>query len=71
MMKIGHNIRVIRTQQKITQKQLAKYLGITPNYLSMIENDSKKPSLTLLERISRHLNTPLSALFSDLSLSAS
>lgn len=64
-MEIGTNIKVIRTSQKIAQKQLAKQLGITQNYLSMIENNAKKPSLSLLEKLSKILNAPLALLFSD------
>jgi transcriptional regulator with XRE-family HTH domain len=62
---IGTNIKVIRTSKKIRQKELAKELGITQNYLSMIENNMKKPSLSLLEKLSSILNSPLSLLFSD------
>ena len=69
--KIGNNIKTIRTSKQISQKELAERLGITPNYLSMIENDAKKPSLTLMERLSTALNIPLAAFFAELSLTQS
>ncbi len=34
----------------------------------MIENNSKKPSLTLLERLAKALEIPVAALFNDLTL---
>lgn len=64
-MSIGKNIKILRASKEIRQKELAKTLGITQNYLSMIENGSKKPSLTLLEKLADILNVPLSMIFSE------
>lgn len=66
--KIGSNIKTIRVLKNIKQKDLARELGITPNYLSMIENNSKKPSLTLMEKLAQVLEIPLVTLFSELSI---
>lgn len=66
---IGKNIKVIRVSKQISQKDLAKQVGVTHNYLSMVENDAKKPSLTLMEKLSKALGVPLAALFSELSFS--
>jgi len=68
-MTIGNNIKTIRTSKQISQKALAKQVGITPNYLSMIENNAKKPSLTLVEKLAMVMNIPLATLFAELSFS--
>ena len=68
-MDIGANIKTIRTSKSISQKELAKQVGITPNYLSMIENASKRPSLSLIEKLSKVLEVPLALLFSELTFS--
>lgn len=65
-MKIGKNIKVIRVNKEMTQKELADMLGITTTYLSLIENNAKKPSLTLVEKISKTLEIPLAMLFTEL-----
>jgi transcriptional regulator with XRE-family HTH domain len=67
-MTLGTNIKTIRTSKQIKQKDLASSLGITHNYLSMIENGAKTPSLSLISRVANALEVPLKLLFSDLTL---
>lgn len=62
-MNIGTNLKILRIARDISQKELAEQVGITHNYLSMIENNSKTPSLTLLEKIAKNLNTTLARIF--------
>lgn len=62
-MKIGKTIKLIRTLKGIKQKELAKKINITHNYLSAVENDKKEPSLVLLNKLSKFLEVPLSLLF--------
>lgn len=38
---------------------MAKDLNITPNYLSLIENGKKEPSLTLLKNFSKRMGVSL------------
>ncbi len=68
-MNVGSNIKLIRTQKKLTQKKLAEEAGITHNYLSMIENNAKVPSLNLIQKLAKILETPLAILFSELEIS--
>ena len=65
-LELGKNIKILRAKHNITQKELAKELGITHNYLSMIENNSKTPSLTLIEKLANILETPIALLFSEI-----
>lgn len=43
-MKLGHVLKLIRTNREMTQKDMADSLGISQNYLSLIESDKKTPS---------------------------
>lgn len=47
------------------QKALAEKLGISPNYLSSVENDKKEPSLSFIRLVSKELDVPVSFLFLD------
>lgn len=49
---IKERIKEIRRQQAMTQKQFAQALGITPSYVSRLEQGKSKPSETLLRLIS-------------------
>ncbi|MBL8014897.1 MAG: helix-turn-helix transcriptional regulator [Candidatus Doudnabacteria bacterium] len=68
-MNIGRNIKTIRVSKNLSQKHLAAKVGITPTYLSLIENEVKKPSLTLIEKLSQVLDIPLTLLFGELTFS--
>lgn len=61
-MNIGKSIKFVRVAASMKQGQMAKLLGVTQNYLSLIENDKAEPSLTLLKRISEQFNVPISFL---------
>ncbi len=65
-MNLGLNLKTLRTSKSISQKELAKELGITPTYLSLIENGNKKPSLSLIEKFAQILEIPLALIFSEL-----
>jgi len=43
-MKLGNVLKLIRTNMGMTQKNMADTLGISQNYLSLIEIDKKTPS---------------------------
>lgn len=62
-MTLGKNIKLFRTIAGLKQKKLAQMVEIQESYLSSIENDKKEPSLSLLKRISKSLNIPLSMFF--------
>ncbi len=58
-MSIGSTLKLLRTASNLTQSSLAKDLNVTANYLSLVENGRKEPSLTLLKRFSKKLDAPL------------
>ena len=46
----GETFRKIREMNGKSQKKLADMLGCTRNYISLIENNYKKPSKEFIER---------------------
>jgi transcriptional regulator with XRE-family HTH domain len=56
---IGSTLRLLRVASNLRQTLLAKDLDVTPNYLSLVENGKKEPSLTFLKKFSRRLDAPL------------
>lgn len=58
---IGRRIQYFRTQQGLRQEQLAKAVGLTPNFLSAIERGVKYPSLDSLIKITAVLKVPADA----------
>ena len=47
---IGEALRLIRVIEGIKANNMAKELGISPSYLSLIENGKKRPSVELIEK---------------------
>lgn len=58
-MKIGSIIKTERKKKGLSQKQLANHCSITVTYLSLIENDKKEPTVSLLRTLAENLNLPL------------
>jgi len=52
-MDTGKIIRRIRADKGIRQGKMAEELGITQNYLSLLENNKHTPSLALLQKIAK------------------
>lgn len=61
-MTIGENVKAIRKERKLTQKQLAERMNISRSYLSDIENNRKNPSSKTLQSISEKLNVSMAYL---------
>ncbi len=59
MLSIGQLIKFGRIGQKMSQDDLAKKLDVSKNYISLIENDKKDPSINFLKNIAKLLNIPL------------
>ena len=61
-MKTQDKIRAIRTQQKISQEQMAERLDLTPQAYSKIESGKTKLSLDRIQRIAQILNIDVTEL---------
>lgn len=62
---IAANVKRLRHDLRMTQAELARSCGVTPETISRIERGMNLPSLQLLDRISTHLGTKVSELVSD------
>ena len=59
-MSIGENIRRIRKENHITQKELGEKLGgISQQQIGQWENDSKTPKIETIQKIAKALNVEL------------
>lgn len=61
-MKTQDRIRAIRTQQKISQEQMAERLDLTPQAYSKIESGKTKLSLDRIQQIAQILNIDVTEL---------
>ena len=55
-------VRAWREYKKITMKELAGKVGISPAYLSQIENNRRNPTIDTLRAISRELEIDIDML---------
>lgn len=63
-MTIGERIRKRRQALKITQQELAKALGVTPQHISGIEQEKRSPSLPFLSKLAEELGVTTDYLLS-------
>ena len=59
---IGENIRKMRTEQNITQEQLAEALEVSPQAVSRWENEATYPDITLLPVIAGYFDVTVDEL---------
>jgi transcriptional regulator with XRE-family HTH domain len=62
-MKFGQRLREIRAQRGMTQERFAETLGISVDFLSLIERGVNAPSFGTLEKISKRLRLRVADLF--------
>jgi XRE family transcriptional regulator, regulator of sulfur utilization len=53
----------------LKQAELAGRLKVSTNYISLIENDKRDPSLSFLKELARVLDIPIGLLFLELDMS--
>lgn len=54
---VGQRILKVRNMRNYTQEELAEKIGTVPSYISNIERNNKCPSLALLRKIVKELDT--------------
>lgn len=59
----GNRLRAIRQDRELPQERFAELLGISVDFLSLIERGINSPSFETLERIATRLRVPVKALF--------
>lgn len=58
-MSIGTNIKKIRTDKKITRKELAEKIEVSEPTISRYENGKREPNIETLNKIARALNVSI------------
>lgn len=62
---IGDNIRRIREEKRLSQKELAAAIGVAPTQYSRVETGKVMPALKTLIKIAKTLDVPLDALVNN------
>jgi transcriptional regulator with XRE-family HTH domain len=61
---LGRRVRERRQVLQITQERLATTLGVTPQHISLMEQEKSAPSLALLPRLAEELGVSVDYLVS-------
>ena len=59
----GKRLRAIRLERKLSQERFAEHVGISVDFLSLIERGRNAPSFETIERIAKRLRVPVKVLF--------
>jgi len=62
-MNIGHVIKILRIQRKMTQEQIALEADMATSNVSRIEKGLRQPSQKVLQKLAKALNTKPSLLY--------
>lgn len=65
MTEFGKQIRYLRKEKMLTQRELANFLGVTPTYISKIENNNFEvlPSDEVIANLAKYLEVEENYLF--------
>jgi transcriptional regulator with XRE-family HTH domain len=66
---IGKTIKFLRIAKGLKQSDLAEQAKVSTNYISLLENDKREPSLSFLKELSNILDVPVGLLFLELDMS--
>jgi transcriptional regulator with XRE-family HTH domain len=59
----GIRLRTIRLERKLSQERFAEFVGISVDFLSLIERGRNAPSFETIERMAKKLRVPVMELF--------
>jgi transcriptional regulator with XRE-family HTH domain len=59
----GNRLLAIRRERKLTQEQFAEHVGISVDFLSLIERGINAPSFETIEQMAKSLRVPVKTLF--------
>jgi transcriptional regulator with XRE-family HTH domain len=60
---LGNAIKVVRTAAGMKQRDVAAKIGVTANYMSLVEGGKREPSLAFLNRLAKALGIPVGIFF--------
>jgi transcriptional regulator with XRE-family HTH domain len=52
---VARNVRRIRVERGLSQEELADLVGISRNYVGMIERQENSPTVVMIERLAKAL----------------
>jgi transcriptional regulator with XRE-family HTH domain len=61
-MNLGRSIKLCRTNRGLSQEDLAKKVGLSPSYISLIEKGDRDPAVSTVEKLATALGVPMSLL---------
>lgn len=59
----GQHLKSIRTERSLTQEEFAEVIGVSVDFLSLIERGINAPSFERLEQIAQRLDMSVASLF--------
>jgi len=62
---LGEKLRQLRSERSISQRDLARLAGLSPNSISLIERDETSPSVATLQSLATALNIRMSYFFEE------
>ena len=62
---LGDKLRHLRSERNISQRDLARLAGLSPNSISLIERDETSPSVATLQSLATALNIRMSYFFEE------
>ena len=62
---LGEKLRQLRSERNISQRDLARMAGLSPNSISLIERDETSPSVATLQSLASALNIRMSYFFEE------
>jgi transcriptional regulator with XRE-family HTH domain len=62
---LGAKLRQLRSERNISQRDLARLAGLSPNSISLIERDETSPSVATLQSLATALNIRMSYFFEE------
>jgi len=62
-MELGKTIKIFRTGLEVKQSDFARKIGVSSNYLYMVESGKREPSLAFVKKAAQFLDVPVGLLF--------
>ena len=62
---LGNKLRQLRSERNVSQRDLARMAGLSPNSISLIERDETSPSVSTLQSLAAALNVRMSYFFEE------
>lgn len=60
--KIGRNLKRIRTEKKMSQGDISRKLGMDRGYISSVENGKRNPTIATIEKLANALGVSVDEL---------